>query len=164
MSTPIRIRFDISFEEAIAFAKSRGIVLPDIFYGLLQGVARAEAFSIAGIAKLDQLDLVLKSLVKVLESGATFDTWRTKLLDSPDVLKLPKHRLDLIFRTVIQGAYGRGRCIQQHRNSESRPYLMYDAINDSRTRPAHAAMDGYIAKVADPVWKAWMPPPRVPRH
>jgi hypothetical protein len=35
---------------------------------------------------------------------------------------------------------------------------MYDAINDSRTRPAHLAMDNYIAPVNDPIWKTWTPP------
>lgn len=35
---------------------------------------------------------------------------------------------------------------------------MYDAINDSRTRPAHRAMDGFIAPVSHPIWKRWYPP------
>lgn len=30
---------------------------------------------------------------------------------------------------------------------------MYDAINDSRTRPAHAAMDGFVVRHDDPIWK-----------
>jgi len=34
---------------------------------------------------------------------------------------------------------------------------MYDAINDRRTRPAHAAMDGYIAPHDDPIWNTWYP-------
>jgi len=38
------------------------------------------------------------------------------------------------------------------------PYFLYDAVNDSRTRPAHAAMDGFVAKHDDPVWKTWTPP------
>lgn len=35
---------------------------------------------------------------------------------------------------------------------------MYDAINDSRTRPNHAAMDGHIAHANDPIWKKWYTP------
>lgn len=36
---------------------------------------------------------------------------------------------------------------------------MWDAINDSRTRPAHAAMDGHVAPIDAPIWKKWHSPP-----
>jgi hypothetical protein len=35
---------------------------------------------------------------------------------------------------------------------------MYDAVNDTRTRPAHRAMDSIIKPVGDPFWKAHYPP------
>ncbi len=38
------------------------------------------------------------------------------------------------------------------------PYLMYDAINDSRVRPSHLALDGVIRPVGDPFWKTHTPP------
>lgn len=38
------------------------------------------------------------------------------------------------------------------------PYLMYDAINDSRTRPSHLALDGVIRPVGDPFWQTHTPP------
>jgi hypothetical protein len=38
----------VPFTEAIAWAESRGVVLPHVYYGELQGLARAAAFSIAG--------------------------------------------------------------------------------------------------------------------
>lgn len=38
------------------------------------------------------------------------------------------------------------------------PYLMYDAINDSRVRPSHLAMDGVIRPINDPIWNTWSPP------
>ncbi len=33
------------------------------------------------------------------------------------------------------------------------PFLMYDAVNDSRTRPHHLALDGVIKPVGDVFWK-----------
>lgn len=158
MTAALRIGFGLPFTEAIAAAKARGVVLPDVYYGKLQGIARAEAFSVAGIASLDQLDLIMQSLVKATSTGATFDTWRGELLDSDAALSLPAHRLDNIFRTNIQGAYARGRCVHIARNKDTRPFLLYSAINDSRTRPAHSAMDGFTAPVSDPIWMTWMPP------
>lgn len=147
----------VPFEEAIAAAESRGIVLPDLYYGPLQGIERAFTFSIAGIAKLDQLQQTLDGLAKAIEEGASFRQWQEQILDAPDVLALPLHRLDNIFRTNIQGAYARGKCVHIEENRDTRPFLMYSAINDDRTRPAHLAMNGHTAHVDDPVWKAWMP-------
>lgn len=146
------------FLEAIAWAKERGVVLPEIYYGELQGLARALAFSIAGLATLDQLQDVLESLVKAMEEGETLREWQAQVQGGKIALNLPAHRLENIFRTNIQGHYARGRCEQQRTTLETRPWFLYDAVNDSRTRPAHAAMDGFVARYDDPIWKRWTPP------
>ena len=39
-----------------------------------------------------------------------------------------------------------------------RPYWQYDAVNDSRTRPSHLAMDGRVFPADSPVWDTWFPP------
>lgn len=152
------IAFNLPFEEALAYSTKRNIVLPDVYYGELQGRARAQAFSVAGVARADQLKAVFDSLNDVLAGGGTFADWRKKVETGQVPLNLPKHRLDNIFRTNIQGAYGQGRWESQKRNLKTRPYLMYDAINDSRTRPAHRAMDGHVARADDPIWRRWYPP------
>lgn len=54
--------------------------------------------------------------------------------------------------------YGVGCTLQRRVNAAARPYLMWDAINDSRTRPTHRAMDNHIAPVNDQIWKRWSPP------
>lgn len=149
----------VPFAEAIAWAKARGVVLPDVYYGQLQGFARAKAFSVAGITKLDQLLLVHESLNNAIGTGQTFAEWKQVVLAQGAGLgDMPMHRLDNIFRTNIQSDYARGRCEQQRRNKERFPWLLYDAVNDSRTRPAHAAMDGFIARHDDPIWAKWRPP------
>ena len=153
----LAIGFDVPFEEAIAAAKSRGVVLPDEYYGQLQGVARSLAFSVAGMTQVDQLQQVLDSLTGAMESGETFRDWKKRLLDTPEALLLPNHRLDNIFRTNIQSAYSRGHWQHHDRFRDTRPYLMYSAINDSRVRPHHLAMDGMVAAVDDPIWQQWTP-------
>jgi SPP1 gp7 family putative phage head morphogenesis protein len=144
--------------DAIIASANRGVVLPDVYYGKMHGIERAEAFSIAGIAKLDQLQLAINSLTTAIHGGMSFEQWKREALKAEDVAALPAHRLDNIFRTNIQGAYARGKCVHIANNQDARPFLMYTAINDSRTRPAHAAMSGHVAKADDPIWKAWMPP------
>ena len=148
---PISLNFNLPFDEAIAQIKQRGVVLPDIYYGKLQGIHKQLAFSVANIAKLDQLQATLDSLTDTLKNGGTFAQWQ-KTVDVQS-LGLPKHRLDNIFRTNIQQAYNHGQWQHQLANQETHRYLLYDAINDSRTRPSHRANDGIIRQINDPIWK-----------
>ncbi|MFI3218186.1 MAG: phage minor head protein [Methylococcales bacterium] len=147
----ININFNLPFNEAIAQMASRGVVLPELYYGQLQGIHRQLAFSIAGIAKVDQLQAVLDSLTNHLKNGGTFASWQKNI--DVKALGLPKHRLDNIFRTNIQQAYNHGHWQHALANQDTHGYLMYDAINDSRTRPSHRLNDGIIRKIHDPIWK-----------
>jgi SPP1 gp7 family putative phage head morphogenesis protein len=108
--------------------------------------------TIAGLAALEQIRFVVDKLADVLEKGGTFKSFQDAVRAGGIDVNLPTHRLENIFRTNIQAAYSRGRWEQQMRARGSRPYLMYDAINDSRTRPAHAAMDNIIRRWDDPFW------------
>ena len=146
------------FREAIHAARNRGVVLPDTYYGQLQGVARSYAFSVAGISQLGQIKGVLDSLTSNLENGGTFREWQRQVRDGEIGVELPDHRLENIFRTNLQGHLARGRCEHIERHRDTRPYLRYSAVNDSRTRPSHAAMHGTIARVDDAIWGTWMPP------
>jgi SPP1 gp7 family putative phage head morphogenesis protein len=149
----ISINFNLPFNEAIAQMAARGVVLPDVYYGQLQGLHKQLAFSIAGIAKVDQLQAVLDSLTEHLKNGGTFASWQKHVVETRLIASLPKHRLDNIFRTNIQQAYNHGHWQQALANKSTHGYLLYDAINDSRTRPSHKANDGIIRKIDDPIWK-----------
>jgi SPP1 gp7 family putative phage head morphogenesis protein len=151
MSLPLSIGWNTPFNDAIQATVSRGVVLPDVYYGKLQGIHRQFAFSIADVAKVDQLQAVLDSLTHSLNTGGTFANWQRTV--DVKALAMPDHRLDNIFRTNIQSAYNSGHWQQQLANKSTRPYLVYDAINDSRTRPSHKANDGIIRKIDDPIWK-----------
>lgn len=147
----------VPFAEAIAWAVARKVVLPEVYYGEMQGVARSLSFSIAGVAQLSQLQAVLDSLVKET-TASSFGEWKAAVARGDIDLDLPAHRLENIYRTNLQSHYNRGRCEQQRRVVDVFPYYMYDAVNDSRTRPSHAAMDGFVARADDPVWGTWTPP------
>jgi SPP1 gp7 family putative phage head morphogenesis protein len=43
-------------------------------------------------------------------------------------------------------------------NKDNRSYLLYDAINDSRSRENHRLLDGFIAPIDDPAWRTIYPP------
>lgn len=146
------------YKDALGYARQRRVTLPAAYYGNRRLEARAFSFSVAGLTQIDQIKGVLDSLNEAVRNGTTFDDWKKTVRSKAVGVGLPDYRLENIFRTNIQNAYMAGRYEQQSRNFRARPFLMYDAINDSRVRPAHLAMDGYIARHDAPVWDRWTPP------
>ncbi len=159
MDEEFDIDFNVPFLEAIRWADQRNVVLPEEYYGRLQGFARAQAFSVAGISSLRQIEQVLFSLNDNLESGTSFESWSDSVLAGEVDLNLPDHRLETIYRTNVQNHFAHGRWQQMSRQfHDGKPMLMYDAVNDSRTRDAHRAMDGLVRRHNDPIWDAWGAP------
>ncbi len=157
MADPVEKR-NVSYAEAIAYANARNIVLPDVYYGKLVGIQRSQAVSVAGLASIDQIKFVVDQLDRVLKEGKTFKDFQLAVKNNELGISLPPHRLDNIFRTNLQASYARGRWEQQTRTAATRPFLMYDAINDGRTRPHHHAMDGTILPKDHAWWTTNYPP------
>lgn len=147
-----------TFQEAVDYAASRDVVLPDVYYGKLAGVQRSQSVSIAGLASLEQIKAIIDLVRSVMDAGGTFADFQKKVEAGDLSVVLSKARLDNIFRTNMQAAYSRGRYEQQMRVTMNRPYWMYDAINDSRTRPSHLAMDGTVLHHSHPWWKTHYTP------
>lgn len=146
------------YRDALKYARDREVKLPGEYYDALPEEARQWAFSVAGISRTDQLQSVLDDVNEAVAEGVSFRKWKQRALSDPNFGGLPDYRLENIFRTNVQSAYNQGRGQQFLANRRRRPYLMYDAIGDVRTRPAHAAMDGHIAQVGAPIWATWTPP------
>lgn len=145
--------FDVKFIEAIAYALNRNIVLPDEYYDRMTPIQRQQAVSIAGLGQTEQIKHVMGLVNDQLDSGGTFADFQNAVKKGEIDINLPRHRLDNIFRTNIQGAYGRGRWYQQQQNKDERPYLMRDGINDIRQRPAHRVLNGVVRHIDDPFWQ-----------
>jgi SPP1 gp7 family putative phage head morphogenesis protein len=145
----------VTFLEALQYAHSKKVVLPDEFYSM-DLKTRQMATTVSFLSSLEQAESVIKSLNKTLASGGTFNDFQKLVAESEIVL--PKHYLDNVFRTNIQSAYGHGRWQQQQRNKDKRQYLMYSAINDSRVRPAHLALNRIVLPIDHPFWLTHYPP------
>jgi SPP1 gp7 family putative phage head morphogenesis protein len=145
----------ITFLEALHFAQSRKIVLPDEFYSMDLNT-RQLATTVSFLSGIEQIETVIKSLNKTLAEGGTFNDFQ-KLIQENEIV-LSKHYLKNVFRTNIQTAYGHGRWQQQQKNKATRPYLMYSAIDDTRVRPSHLALNRIIRHIDDPFWLLYYPP------
>lgn len=150
--------FDVKFIQALAYALSREVVLPDDYYNQMTPIQRQQSVSIAGLAQLEHVKSVINQVNQAIANGSTFADFQKAVKNGEIDISLPRHRLDNIFRTNIQAAYNRGRWYQQQQTKSIRPYLLYDAVNDNRTRPAHKALDGIIRHIDDAFWDSHTPP------
>jgi len=148
------------FLEAIKFWQSK-VPLSRSIYLQLNAEAKQKAFSMAGINKLDELNTVYQALGDATKNGIQFvdfcDSIRNVIEDHG--WTGPKlWRVWNTYRTGLQVNYNAGRYSQMLEETADRPYWMYSAINDDRTRPAHLALDGKVARYDDPFWDHFYPP------
>ena len=141
--------------DALRYARGRNIVLADEFYSLDLNT-RQYAGTVSRLAAVEQIKTVLELVNKSLEEGSTFQDFKKQV--EAEGIELSEHHLANVYRTNMQNAYAHGRWQQQQRNKETRSYLKYTAINDSRTRPTHLALDGIIRHIDDPFWLTHYPP------
>lgn len=163
--------------DAVAYLESKGITPTRHWYDIWQE-AQAKSVTVSGMTRLDLLEDVKKGLVDAVKNGKTEKMfiddlapilrakgWTGKRQNinpktgevtekGPD---LPA-RLSLIFFQNVQSAYMYGRYRAMLANAEERPWWMYIAVLDSRTRPHHRALHRKVFRYDDPFWKTHYPP------
>jgi len=102
-------------------------------------------------------------LLAALEEGNSLAEFRENMndfLEAEGYEGITPYQAENIFRTNIQTAYNVGHYKQMTEPGVKalRPYWQYDAVNDSKTRPSHLAMDGRVFMADDPIWDTWFPP------
>jgi len=163
--------FNKSPQDAINFLVKKGYKLSWDWWDVWQE-AHAKAFTVAKVARLDILQDIDGALTKAADKGLTFATFQKELMptlqkkgwwghdlteDGKIVTLGTPYRLENIYRTNIQSAYMAGRYKQQMENARFRPYFQYQSIIDSRTRPAHSALNGKVFRYDDPFWDTHYP-------
>ncbi len=150
----------LPMEEAQKFWRDKLKLGPKEF-SRLSDEAKVKAFAVAGIAKGDELDTVFAALQKAIDQGATLEEFKKDcagIFERRGWTGKRTWRVDNIFRTNIQTAYNVGQYKQQMETRVALPVWQYSAINDSRTRPTHLAMDGRAWPANHPMWDIWYPP------
>jgi len=138
----------------------------------------SQAFTVAKTAGFDVLSDIQEAVKGALEDGTTFAIFQKKLIPilqekgwwgrapalDPETGESPvsqlgsPRRLQIIFDTNMRTSYAAGRWARFQRTKADRPYLMYSAVLDNRTRPQHRAWHGTTLPIDDPWWQTHFPP------
>ena len=163
--------------EAIKYFKSKGFAFSWDWEEIWQE-AHAKAFTVAKVTRLDILQDIRTGVQEALDHGITYEEFAKKLTpllkskgwwgkeeqvneqtgEITTVQLGSPYRLRTIFDQNLQTSYNVGRYRTQMENVDNRPNLMYVAVMDARTRPAHAMLNGRVFRFDDEFWKSFYPP------
>ncbi|MEY4531312.1 MAG: hypothetical protein RLZZ156_2033, partial [Deinococcota bacterium] len=150
-----------AYQEALDWFRAK-VPMPDAQYQALSAANRRKAFTVTGVAQLDLVHDVWKEIETALESGMTLEDFKRNV-----GARLAREwggangfRVETIFRTNMQLAYGAGRYAQMTDPDvlETRPYWMYDSVLDERTSSLCRSLDGTVKRHDDPWWDKHIPP------
>lgn len=159
---------------AVAYFKQKGYTFSWDWWEVWQA-QHAKAFTVAKAMREDVLADIRNGIADALAEGLTERQfiqrlepllakkgWWGKAPDPqrPDVeVQLGSHRrLKTIYRTNMRTARAVARHQTMKEGAVERPYWMYDAMDDARTRASHAAMDNLVFPHDDPIWDTHFPP------
>lgn len=126
--------------------------------------AQEQAFWMAGVTRAQLAAEVKASLQDALAKGETFAAWKEsvapKLLHEwAGTVRNPSARMETIFINWTQQSYNNARFEQMRAPAvkRMRPFLMFDAVRDSRTSNICTVCDGTVLPADDPWWDTHRP-------
>jgi SPP1 gp7 family putative phage head morphogenesis protein len=148
--------------EALIFFRQRLAMTKDAFDRLAKRY-RHLAFFISRVESVGVIEQIQQVLDQALSAGQTRDQFvveANRMLRAAGVDTVSDHHLETVFSNNVNTAYQTGRLHQMLQADVRRglPYWRYATVGDSRVRPAHRAMHGFVARWDDPVWQLWTPP------
>lgn len=173
----VSIGFDVKPLEAINYFKNKGLKTT-FSYADMIAADHVNNFTIAKMMDMDLLQDMYDSLLQAQKKGWTLQQWKDRMIPhlqangwwGRQAVKDPitgktivselgsSRRLDIIFRTNMQMSYAAGQWQQIKEQERIAPYLMYNAVDDYRTREEHRANDNKIYPVSHPFWFTHYPP------
>ncbi len=169
--------FDLPPEDALKYFRKKGLKSTFNWFDMLNE-QHDHAFTVAKMMDIDLLDTVRQELNKAIAQGSTLKDFKRTLIPTlqkkgwwgkqdiidPATGLVTKaqlgsaSRLELIFRTNLQSSYAAGHWAQMWEQKDQAPYLMYDAVDDSRTRKSHAELDNTVLPITHEFWQTRYPP------
>lgn len=154
---------------AIKLWSERKVLSPEAFHALDAGMRR-RAFTVAGMAKQELLDLTHAEFGRMLAAGAKnvkqgpnlreFSRFVDERLKTAGWTPANPSHVETIFRTNVMSAYSAGRHAEmtQPHVIQAMPYWQIRGVTDSRARPTHHAANGVILPATHSFWKNAYPP------
>ena len=132
----------LSWPEAEAAFRDRLGVTAEEF-ALLSEELRGTAWTISRIAEHQTMLRVTRKLQQLIEQGGTLAEF-SKWVDSGQAVVWSDAYTELVFRMATLGAYSQARWDEINDPDVAGEFdmIMYDAVNDDRTRDEHGALDG----------------------
>lgn len=154
----------VDFDDAIAWFRKR-VAMTKADFERLSAAAKRKAFFVSNVAQLELIQQVWDAIDKAVKEGTPLADFK-KTIGSElrkawaGTVDDPPWRLETIFRTNVQNAYGAGRYRQATHPDVAgdRPVWMFDAILDGRTTDICEACDGTKLPNDDAWWKTHLPP------
>jgi SPP1 gp7 family putative phage head morphogenesis protein len=153
-------------------------LVPTFHWRDVENWQHSQMFTVAKTAGYDVLDDLAAAVEDAIKNGETFDTFSKRLIPilqdagwwgrdqviDPLTGQLAEvqlgslRRLQIIYDTNLRMSYSAARWLEIERVKADRPYLMYQAVLDSRTRAEHRAWSGTILPCDHQWWNTHYPP------
>jgi hypothetical protein len=155
-----------AIDEGVRALQARNLVTR-VEYDRLDEAAKQKAFTIASVESRETLEKIRGILVDAVEGKVDLKGFRERVLEEVgEGTFLSEAHEETIYRTMVQSAYSDGQMkVLQHPYVRSGfPYVRYTAIDDSRVRPEHLAMEKHGIdgtawyRIDDPVFQLFRPP------
>jgi uncharacterized protein with gpF-like domain len=177
----IRSMIGLKPEEAVQFFRSKGYAVQNNWDQLWQQ-EHGRAFTVTKMMNGALLNEVRASLDKVIADGGTYKQWKdaivprmqaagwygrvedAEITGTPDPVFIGEQRLRTIFDTNLRMANAAGKWARIQQLKRLAPFLMWDAVRDTRTRPLHRLWGGLddgkpiILPADHPAWSIYFPP------
>jgi hypothetical protein len=130
----------------------------------LSNEAKLRGFWVAGLERRDLIEAAYREATAFIAEGRTkqeFLDHLGEILDKQGGTLLSSTRLELIAQNAFAVPYAAGRFSQLDDPDivSERPYLQYPlGPHDSHTSQICLALEGFVARYDDPVWKRIFPP------
>lgn len=153
---------DKSFKSAQTFFESKD-VLPKEKFDALSAGAKRRAFTVARLESQELLNLVHAELGRMIATGADvkeFSKFMHERVVSAGWTPASSSHIETLARTNIAQAHSVGRLVEMTAPTAlvDRPYWQIRGVKDSRQRPTHGAVDGWVLKASDPFFQHAVPP------
>lgn len=173
----LAVNFGLAPERALAFFRGKGLQQSFDWRDMLRQ-EHDRAFTVAKLLDMDLLADVRAAVDQAMADGKTFAEFRDQLtpllqakgwwgkqeMTDPEtgeqrLVQLGSaRRLQIIYDTNLSTSYAAGHWQSIVTNAKTAPYLLYNAVDDDRTRKLHRAWDNTVLRWDDPWWQTHYPP------